>query len=217
MAKRGKHAQRGRPKGAHGGSKAGAGAPDRAPIPEISPGRLIARLLLWILPVTLVWLLVTPAYNIFLVHAAENLLHVFESPDVTDLVREDSHQAGVLRRDFPAERRRVAGIRVTDLHFPWILMGALFLAVPVPWRERLANLGWASLVSVFFHILLAVLWVQFFYATQLGDWSLEHYGAVSREFWGMAKHLADLPIKLALPLGLWAFFYLRILLPRRDG
>lgn len=185
------------------------------PTVEVSPGRLVLRLLIWAAPVTLVWIAITPAYNIFLVHAGENLLHLFESPDVTDLVREDIHAAGVLRRDFPAERSRASGFRITDLHFPLILTGALFLAVPVPWRQRLANLGWALLISVFFHILLAVLWVQFVYATQLGDWSIEHYGPAARELWGMAKHLADLPLKLALPLGLWAFFYLRILLPKR--
>jgi|GEM_PF-282428 hypothetical protein len=192
--------------------KPGSG-PERLPLPAVSPGRLVLRLLLWAVPVTLVWIAVTPAYNIFLVHSAENLLHLFESPDATDLVQENRHDVGVLRRDFPPERSRVSGFRVTDLHFPSILMGALFLAVPVPWRQRLANLGWASLISVFFHILLAALWVQFFYATQLGSWSVEHYGPAAREFWGMAKHTADLPIKLALPLVLWAFFYLRVLLP----
>lgn len=191
--------------------------PSTAPGLRISPRRFLLRLVLWAVPVILLWLAITPAYNIFLVTAGENLLHLFENPDITDLVRQDAHTVGVLRRDFPPERSRVSGFRVTDLHFPLILMGALFLAVPaVSWKDRLSHLGWASLISVFFHILLAVLWVQFVYATQLGDWSLEHYGPVSREVWGMAKHMADLPIKLALPLALWAFFYLDRLLPRRS-
>lgn len=207
---------------AHGKKRkasAGRSGPERAARSvgaPISPRRFLLRLVLWAVPVILVWLAISPAYNIFLVTAGENLLHLFESPDITDLVREDAHTVGVLRRDFPPERNRVSGFRVTDLHFPLILMGALFLAVPgVPWKDRLSHLGWASLVSVFFHILLVVLWVQFLYATQLGDWSLENYGPVSREIWGMAKHMADLPIKLALPLALWAFFYLERLRPRR--
>ena len=33
---------------------------------------------------------------------------------------------------------------------------------------------------------------------------------------GMAKHLADLPFKFGLPLGLWVAFYLRELLPSND-
>jgi len=171
---------------------------------------------LWAVPVILIWVLITPAYNVFLVRAGENLLHLLESPDVTDLIRRDAHTAIVLRRDFSPESNQVSGFRVTDLHFPLILMGTLFLAVPgVPWRQRLAHLGWALLISVFFHLLLVVLWVKFAYATQLGDWSLANYSPVAREAWGMAKHLADLPIKLALPLALWAYFYLGLLLPQR--
>ena len=49
--------------------------------------------------------------------------------------------------------------------------------------------------------------MKFVYATQLGSWSLANYGAVARNLYGMGKHLLDLPIKLALPLILWASFY----------
>ena len=47
-------------------------------------------------------------------------------------------------------------------------------------------------------------WVKFIYATQLGSWSLEQYGALTRNVWGMGKHVLDLPVKLGLPLLLWA-------------
>lgn len=172
--------------------------------------RLTRNLLLWLLPVLLVWTLVTPFYNRLLVASAGNLLALAESPDVTRLLPAGRHDVTLSRADFPPARANLYRIRVTDLHFHLLLLGALFLAVPgVPLKRRLANLGWASLISVFFHLLLLVLWVQFVYATQLGEWSLEHYGPVARNAWGMAKHLADLPIKLALPLALWAAFYLR--------
>ena len=78
----------------------------------------------------------------------------------------------------------------------------------MPWRERLANLGWAVLIAVFFHLLLLFFFVKFVYATQLGAWSLAHYGAFARNFFGLGKHLLDLPFKLALPLVLWAAFYI---------
>lgn len=179
---------------------------------------LVRNLALWLLPVALAWMAVTPSYNLFLSTAGENLLHLLESPNVTDLVTTESHFATVLRRDFPAERSAVHRIRLTDVHFPTVLLGALFLAVPgIPWRRRLENLGWALLISVFFHILLVVLHVKFAYTTQMGAWSLQHYGPLAREAWGMAKHLADLPLKLAWPLLLWAAFYLRLLLPGREA
>jgi hypothetical protein len=47
------------------------------------------------------------------------------------------------------------------------------------------------------------------------DRSARHYGPVARNFWGLGKHLLDLPLKLGLPLLLWAAFYLRLVLPAR--
>lgn len=176
-------------------------------------GRLIRNILLWIVPVWLVWTVLTPVYNRFLKTAAENLLLLTESPNVSNLLTQDPHTTHIRRRDFPPSRSLVGTVRVTDLHFHLVLLAALFLAVPdVPWRERLANLGWAVLISVFFHLLLLFFWVKFVYATQLGAWSLAHYGPFARNLFGLGKHLLDLPFKLSLPLVLWAAFYIRRML-----
>lgn len=176
-------------------------------------GRLIRNILLWIVPVWLLWMAVTPVYNRFLKTAAENLLLLTESPNVTRLLAQDPHTTHIRRRDFPPSRSVVGSVRVTDLHFHLVLLAALFLAVPdVPWRERLANLGWAVLIAVFFHLLLLFFWVKFVYATQLGSWSLAHYGPFARNLFGLGKHLLDLPFKLSLPLILWAAFYIGRLL-----
>lgn len=176
-------------------------------------GRLIRNILLWIVPVWLIWTVLTPVYNRFLKTAAENLLLLTESPNVSSLLVQDPHTTHIRRRDFPPSRSLVGTVRVTDLHFHLVLLAALFLAVPdVPWRERLANLGWAVLISVFFHLLLLFFWVKFVYATQLGSWSLAHYGPFARNLFGLGKHLLDLPFKLSLPLVLWAAFYIHRML-----
>jgi hypothetical protein len=184
--------------------------------------RFLVRLALWLVPAAAVWALATPLYNRFLIASAENLLHLVESPDVTDLspAAEDRHYARLTRLDFvPADHARYSrSFRVTDIHFHLVLLAVLFLAVPgVDRRRRLENLGWALLVAVFFHILLACAWVEFFYTTQMGSFSLEHYGAVARNVFGLAKHLLDLPFKLAFPLVLWTAFYFRLLLPARPA
>jgi hypothetical protein len=174
---------------------------------------LIRNVLLWLVPVGLLWGLLTPAYNRFLLGSAENLLHLTESPNATNLPRLDRHRAYVQRRDFPPAKSLVRQFRVTDLHFHFLLLGALFLAVPgIPWRQRLENLGWASLITIFFDIFLLFFFVKSVYATQLGDWSLAHYDPFARNAYGLAKHLLDLPFKLALPLLLWAGFYLERML-----
>lgn len=175
--------------------------------------RFIRNVLLWLLPVWAVWTLATPAYNRFLLVGGANLLHLSESPPVTVFYRNDAHFASLERRDFPPARALVGpALRVTDIHFHLVLLGALFLAVPgVSWRRRAKNLGWAVLATVFFDLALVFLYAKYLYATQLGAWSLAHYGPLARNGYGLARHLLDLPGKLALPFALWAGFYLRLL------
>ena len=190
----------------------------KKPTPPKTPPRnwallFVRNALLWVLPVALFWLATTPFYNRFLLGSAENLVQLTESPNVTNLLRRDTHFAYVSRRDFPPAKSLVHSFRVTDVHFHLVMLSILFLAVPrVAWRRRLENLGWAALITVFFDIFLIFLYVKFVYATRLGDWSLAHYGAFARNFWGLGKHMFDLPFKLALPLLLWAGFYLQDLL-----
>ena len=179
--------------------------------------RLVRNTVLWLIPAAALWALLTPSYNRFLEVAGQNLVRLTESPDATRLLPRDDHYAAISRLDLPPSREVVGSLRVTDLHFPAILLVALFLAVPdVPWKERLAALGLALVVSAVFHVLLVLFWVKFTYATQLGDWSLARYGAFARNFWGLGKHLLDLPVKLALPFLLWTWFYLHRLLPRGE-
>lgn len=173
----------------------------------------IRNALLWLLPVAALWMAATPLYNRFLLKSAENVAHLTESPNVTELLRKDTHFAFVSRRDFPPAKSLVHSFRVTDAHFHLVLLGALFLAVPgVPWKKKLENLAWALLITAFFDILLVFSYVKFAYTTQLGAWSMANYGPFARNFWGMFKHLMDLPFKLALPFLLWAGFYVGTLL-----
>jgi hypothetical protein len=195
----------------------GTQRPSRAPGAGAAPERgwatrLALGTLLWLLPVTFVWLLATPIYNRVLLRSAASILHVFEHPAVTDLLPKGDDDAYVVRRDFPPARALVLPFRVTDVHFHLILLGALFLAVPgVPWRQRLLNLGAAVLITIAYDVVLVIFFAEFAYATQLGPWSLAHYGAFARNFWGLGKHLLDLPFKLALPLLLWCGFYYALL------
>ncbi|MGH9363546.1 MAG: hypothetical protein ACRD2T_16680 [Thermoanaerobaculia bacterium] len=182
--------------------------------------RLLRNTLLWLVPVWAVWALAAPAYNRLLLAGGEALLNLTESPDVTELhPRAGGHDAYLARRDFPPARTLVRGFRVTDLHFHLVLLGALFLGVPeVGWREKLRNLGLAAVIVVAFDLGLLLVFVESVYATGLGAWSLARYGPFARNAWGLAEHLLDLPLKLALPFVLWAGFYVkRLLPPERKG
>lgn len=163
---------------------------------------------LWLIPATLVWIGAKDFLNVFLRINAEHLLHLGESPNVSRLypAPQDDNYIFIERADFSPARTRVASVRVTDVHFPLILLLALFLAVPgISWKERLKALGWALLVTVLFDIVLLYFWVQFYYA--------EQYGPLGRNLFGLGKHLLDLPFKLGLPLALFVVFHFRRLLP----
>ena len=165
------------------------------------------------IPVAIVWTILTPFYNTFLTTSAENLVRLLESPNATRLLEHDDHHFIVTRTDVPATTSRFGSVRVTDVHFPLVMLGAFFLTVPgVPWRKRLENLGWAVLISIFFHIISLLFWVHFNYATHASGWGAEHYSSLQINFWGLGKHLLDLPFKFSMPLLLWAAFYLSELL-----
>ena len=75
------------------------------------------------------------------------------------------------------------------------------------------NLLWATLLAACFHVVLLLCWVKFAYATQIPDLGANIYSPFMINFWGLSKHLLDLPFKFALPFLLWAGFYIRNLLP----
>jgi hypothetical protein len=166
---------------------------------------------LWILPlVAVIWVLLTPHYNQFLVAGAERLVRLTEHPAQTRLALGEGARAVATRDDFGGRSQEIRRDRVTDVHFNVLLLATLFLAVPgIPPGERFGNLGIALIIAAFFHILLLTALVKFTYATQLGDYSATHFGPVARNVYGLFAHLMDLPFKFALPLILWAAFYLR--------
>lgn len=171
--------------------------------------RLARNALLWVVPVALVWLVLTPVYNRMLAEEAQFVLRLTESPDATRLYMRDTHILRITRLDIGGGQTALHETRMTDFHFDWILLATLFLATPgAPARERLRTLGWSAAVLFLFHWLLVVFFVKSIYAIGLGEWSARHYGAFGRNFWSLGKHLLDLPIKFGLPFALWAFFHL---------
>jgi hypothetical protein len=178
--------------------------------------RFLRSTLLWAIPATLLWLAITPTYNRFLARAAENAVQLTESPNHTTLRRHDPHTFLIYRDDLeaPTSTGHVSSVRVTSYHFMLIFTAAIFLGVPdVPLRRRFEALGWAALVSAFFHIFALLFRIKFIYATQLGAWSAQNYDTFGQNFWGLGRHLLDLPFRFALPLILWSSFYLDRLLP----
>lgn len=206
MSKKGRPRRKGEKEG-RAKPAAGVGRRDFARV-------FLGYFLFWTPSVLVVWFFLTPAYNLFLVRTTEKLLHVAESPNVTRLTPYKKHHVVVTRTDLSTAKGKLTTFRVTDVHFPLILLGAFFLAVPgKPLRKRLTFLGWAVLIAGGVHLLTLFCQVKSFYANGLGEWSAAHYGEFGQNFWGLSQHLLNIPVKLALPFVLWAAFYLDVLLP----
>jgi hypothetical protein len=174
----------------------------------------IRNCLLWLLPAALLWALATPFYNRFLLVSAENLVHLTESPNVTDLLRQDDHFAYVSRRDFPPSKSLAYSFRVTDVHFP---LGDADGSVPrrpastvasAPGEPRLGSAGDCVL-----RYRADLLPCEIRLRDRPRRLEPAHYGALPRNFWGLGKHLLDLPLKFSLPFLLWSGFYLGKLSP----
>ena len=181
--------------------------------PSVTPARwttLFARNLLWALPVTvLVWVLITPLYNRFLVVSAESFVRMTEHPAQTHLDLREGEFAVASRRDFGTRAHDVTRGRVTDTHFNVLLLGAMFLAVP---RITLCNASKSVLGAADRDVLphpLALAAGQVHLRHSNGRLQPAHFGPFARNAYGLLTQLMDLPFKFALPLILWTAFYLR--------
>jgi hypothetical protein len=188
-----------------------AGSAGPAKFARFAWTKLAKRLPLAFLPALAVWLALSPLYNRILTAGSENLLRVFESPDRSSFYLRDSGWMMVTRSDYGGGQGSLHEIRLADVHFNFLLWTAFAFATPA-WALRARAKAWGSglVVLALFHLALTALQAEFVYATQLGDWSTSHYGPFARNVIGLTKHVADLPLKLAMPLVLWvAFFGLR--------
>ena len=144
-------------------------------------------------------------YDRTIAFGAQALANVFESPNVTRL-EPGKGEVRLERRDFPPGSPR-PGLPVTDIHFNFVLLTALFALDPRPLRGPhvvgfLAACGILWLV----HIVALVFQVQSVYVTSLGAWSLAHYGPVARNFWAGGWHFYQIAARFAAPFVLWWFF-----------
>ena len=165
----------------------------------------LKRLPLTLLVAMVVWLLLRPVLDTATSGLAQLLIRSFEYPRVTRLVVED-HMAEVHRADFRTDSG-IPAIPLTEKHFNTIVLLALYLALPRPFSRRQLErlfMGWCILylsqtMNLFFH-------VKCLYALSLGEWSLQNYSDLSRDFYGFWRYFTDLPGRFSFPFLIWLGF-----------
>jgi hypothetical protein len=165
----------------------------------------LKRLPLTLLVAMVVWLLLRPVLDTAISGFAQLLIRSFEYPRVTRLVVED-HRAEVRRSDFRTDSG-IPAIPLTEKHFNTIVLLALYLALPRPFSRRQLErlfMGWCILyltqtMNLFFH-------VKCLYALSLGEWSLQNYSDIARDFYGFWRYFTDLPGRFSFPFLIWLGF-----------
>jgi len=149
-----------------------------------------------------VWFAFSAPYEGTLAAAAQVLVRTFESPAVTTL-ESTPGEIHVERSDFPADSGR-PGLPAADTHFNFVLLGALFALAPHPLRPDNFKRFWIAAVLLWVvHVVALVFEIESLYATRLGPWSAEHYGAAARNFWAAGFHFYQILGRFAAPFALW--------------
>ena len=150
-----------------------------------------------------VWVMLTPLYDRVLAATTTAVMRAFETPSVTRLRQAGDGYVTVDRSDFDPRSKRPA-IPARDLTFNFVLLVALFAASQRTMSDR--NIGGflaGSAALALTHVAALIVTVKNIYASQLGPWSLVHYGDLERSFWGVSNHFYRLVLMYAIAFGLW--------------
>jgi hypothetical protein len=164
--------------------------------------RAALRLLIGFLLAFAFFLLFASTYERVLASAAEFLLRLGESPAVTRL-EAPGREFLVRRSDFPPGAP-YPGLPSRDLHFNFVLLGALFALPPRPWRQQnVTRFLLATLCLFVVHVVFLVFQVESVYANNFREWSVAHYSAFERSFWGAGFHFYQIAGRFAAPFAIW--------------
>ncbi len=178
----------------------------RAKSPRSPLSRFLWRLPLALLAAILIWAVLRPGLDTSIRWMSQTLVRAFEYPRVTMLEPDDKrggHYVQIHRSDWRATSQ-VLSLPLTEIHFNTIVLLTLFLALARAFSRRQLErlfMGWCLLFA--FQIINLWFHVKCFYATGLGDWSLQSYSIVERSFYEYGQYFTDLPGRLSFPFVIW--------------
>ena len=133
------------------------------------------------------WLGLAVAYHSVVALGAEQLMNLFESPNVTRLVPKGKDVI-LVRTDFDP-RSPHPQLPVGDLTFNVVLLSTLLAAAGPPFALGKGGrwiAAFAALYSV--HVAALSTKVMALYVLRMGEWSRVHYGTFARDAWSGADH-----------------------------
>src|SRR5258708_3536839 len=148
------------------------------------------------------WIALSAPYGRLLTTLSEPLIRMTERPPVTRLIVNGDSMT-IDRSDFPRSSPRPA-LAFVSVASNFILLITLFAVNPVVFGDRnVRAFLLAALALVPIHIGAIVANIESIYAVRLGAWSALHYGAVARNFWGVAAHFYSVVGAFGAAAALW--------------
>lgn len=165
--------------------------------------RFFRRLLYAFCVSALVWLLLKGPYGAAVSWVAQGLTRMV-SFSTAPVLEAQGNQVVIGRRDFRADSGwlQLSLLQVHASTVPFLALG-FGLASSRSSRFRvLKAFFWLAAA----HVLYLVAEAQWFYASQLGAWSVANYSEFSRALWGVLRFFLNLAVPYALPIVLvfWA-------------
>jgi hypothetical protein len=154
-----------------------------------------------------IWSGLSVPYTRLLAAVSQSIMRIGESPPVT-YITPSGTLLMVDRSDFrrsPSSGRM--GVESTDITFNLILLITLFAASGRALSDRnVFGFAGASLSLVVVHVAAVVSFVKAYYVLSFGQWSMAHYGVVSRSFWGAAPYFYSVVGVYGFAVALWWLF-----------
>ncbi|MFN3414556.1 MAG: hypothetical protein ACK42L_10910, partial [Thermoanaerobaculum sp.] len=165
--------------------------------------RFFRRLLYAFCASALGWLLLKGPYGAAVSWVAQGLTRMVSFSTAPVLEAQGNHVV-IGRRDFRADSGWLQ-LSLLQVHANTIPFFALGFALASSRGSRFRVLKAFSWLAGA-HVLSLVAEAQWFYASQLGAWSLANYSVLSRAFWGVLRFFLNLAVPYALPIVLvfWA-------------
>jgi hypothetical protein len=167
--------------------------------------RAAIRLLAGFLIGLAVFFLFATTYERVVAPTAEFFLRLGESPAVTR-IDAPGGDFEIKRADIPPGAKH-PGVPAADIHFNFVLLGALFALHPRPWQgDRVVRFLIASFSLYLMHVVFLIFGIESLYATRFGEWSAAHYSAFARNFWAAGFHFYQIVGRFAAPFAIWWLF-----------
>jgi hypothetical protein len=175
---------------------------------------LFLKFFLFLIVGLILWTYFQLSYSKLLISASQVVLSWTEKGEETSLRLQRNMilfiPLGLVSKEKKEADVPVGGRDVRSIHYNSVILFALIFFTP---GISLGKRGWVLILGFallfFTQVLTVVVQVKFFYAFQLSQYSVIHYGSWGRNIYGFLKQFFELVGRFSFPFVIWMGFTYR--------